>query len=184
MTGTLTFYFATNRQQMLWRTYVPVFFPTKRNFSFCLFSRNTDTRFTSSIGQGQNWRQTQPTVSILTKKISLKATLSLSYISPVRNIWILQSVSYYKHSACNLLEGTMEETDKGGGVCIDFFSHLFRLNASHFPPQPLFVQHLSFPINLHQSLYPCWVKNCTHYLCHVVYRNSILFHWQASGKTT
>lgn len=38
-----------------------------------------------------------------------------------------------------------------------------------------FVEHLSFPINLHQSLSPCWVKNCTHYFCHVVYRNSILY---------
>lgn len=103
----------------------------------------------------------------------IKATLPLCYITSGKQIWILHSASSFKHPACDLLGGTMEETDEGGGACIDFFSLLFRLNASH-PPPSSFVEHLSFPINLHQSLYPCWVKDCTHYLCHVVYRNSIL----------
>lgn len=46
----------------------------------------------------------------------------------------------------------------------------------HFiPPSPSWVEHLSFPISRHQSLYPCWVKNGTHYLWHALYRNGILF---------
>lgn len=103
----------------------------------------------------------------------IKATLPLSYITMGKQIWILHSVSSFKHPACDLLGGTMEETDEGRGACIDFFSLLFHLNASHFPPSS-FVEHLSFPIKRHQSLYPCWVKNCTHYLWLVVYRNGIL----------
>lgn len=61
-----------------------------------------------------------------------------------------------------------------GEDVLTFSSLLFHLNASHFPPSS-FVEHLSFCINIHQSLYPCRVKNCGHYLCHVVYRNSNFF---------
>lgn len=102
----------------------------------------------------------------------IKATIPLSSITG-ELIWILHSVSSFKHLVWDLLGGTMEETDEGCGACIDFFSILFHLNAPPHPTPPSFVEHLSFLISCHQSLQPCWVKNCTRFLWHAVYRNSI-----------
>lgn len=81
----------------------------------------------------------------------IKATLPLSYITSGKEIWILHSASSFKHSASDLLGGTMEEADEGWGACIDFFSFLFRRNASHPPPHPLLLNtfpSLSAVINL------------------------------------
>lgn len=41
-------------------------------------------------------------------------------------------------------------------------------------PPSSFVEHLSFPISRHQSRYPCWVKNCIHYLWHVEHKKMAL----------
>ena len=68
----------------------------------------------------------------------------------------------------------MEETDEGGGVDILTFPLPSFVLMHLISPPSSFVENPSFPINLHQSLYPCWVKDCTHYPCHVVYRNSNL----------
>ena len=111
----------------------------------------------------------------------INATLPISYITSGKQIWILHSVSSFKHPACDLLGRTMEETDEGLGACIDFFLLLFYLNVSHFPPSS-FVEHLSFPINHHQSLHPCWVKNCTHYLWHAVYRDGVPSAYKHEAK--
>lgn len=116
-------------------------------------------------------RWAQPTAPILTKKISLKPLFLLA-ASPAGNRFGYCTLSLRLNTlTSNLLGGTIEETDEGGGAHIDFSLASFILMHLISPPSS-FVEHLSFPINLHQSLYPCWMKNCTHYFSHVVYRNS------------
>lgn len=81
---------------------------------------------------GQDLRQGQHVVSILTKKISLKPLLLWG-----KQIWISHSVSCFKHAACDLLAGTMEAERWGTWSVYWLFSPpslLFHPNASHFPP--------------------------------------------------
>lgn len=104
----------------------------------------------------------------------IKATLPLNHITSGKQIWILHSASSFKHPACDLLGGEQwRRLMRDGEHVLTFSLSSFVLMHLISPPSS-FVEHLSFPINRHQSLYPCWVKNCAHYLCHVVYRNSRL----------
>lgn len=107
------------------------------------------------LGGGVRTRE-RSTVSILTEKISLMPLFLLA-TSPVGNRFGYCTLSLsFKHPACDLLEGTMEETDEGLGACIDFFLLLFYLNASHFP-RPLLLNTFPSPstiINL--SIHAGW----------------------------
>lgn len=120
---------------------------------------------------GQDLRQGQRVVSILTKKISLKPLLLWG-----KQIWISHSVSCFKHAACDLLAGTMEAERWGTWSVYWLFSpplSSFILMHLISPPSS-FVEHLSFTISPHQSLYPCWVRNCVHYLWHVQHKKMAL----------
>ena len=122
------------------------------------------------------WRQGQPTVSIPPEEISLQP-LSLSAVSPVRNRFVYCSLLLLLNTQPAICYGEQWTRLMREGEHVLTFSRssfvLMHLTL-HAPPHPSsFVEHLSFPINLHQSLY-CWVKNGTHYFCHVGYRNSIL----------
>lgn len=119
------------------------------------------------------WRQGQPTVSIPPEEISLQP-LSLS----VGNRFGYCSLLLLSNTQPAICYGEQWSRLMREGEHVLTFSRssfvLMHLTL-HAPPHPSsFVEHLSFPINLHQSLYPCWVKNGTHYFCHKGYRNSIL----------
>lgn len=108
--------------------------------------------------------ETDPAYCVHSYKENLiKATLPLSYTTSGKQIWILHSVSPFKHSACNLLGGKQWKRLMREGEHILTFSLASFILMHLISPPSSFVEHLSFPINLHQSLYPCWVKNCTHY---------------------
>lgn len=119
---------------------------------------------------GQDLRQGQRVVSILAKKISLKALLLWG-----KQIWISQSVSCFKHAAWSVSGNNGGRAMRDVERVLTFSPPLSSFILMHLiSPPSSFVEHLSVTISRHQSLYPCWVKNCIHYLWHVQHKKMAL----------